>query len=216
MENKYLKYLYSNKNYYDELVKQYAETKGIKPEEVSLHNFKKYLSSRAELGKRYLKFLTDIGIDKELLRSNHTIEMGKGFCDSIFMEERTPIITPYFSPDYSKDRVLKGTLTVRNGVPILKSSSGEIVLATSEEIETYVTQNIYSPKNIEGWETLNKYYNIIVGAYGLMSDHNFNERMEQLTNLRDALTDATMTVQKDEEYSNIYYASVYSKRLIKK
>ena len=42
MENKYLKYLYSNKNYYDELVKQYTETKGIKPEEVSLDNFKKY------------------------------------------------------------------------------------------------------------------------------------------------------------------------------
>ncbi len=213
MENKYLKYLFSNKEYYNELNKQYIETMGVKTKRINRNDLKDYLCGRAVLGKKYLEFLKSLEINK--LDSNNTAEIGKGFCDSIFMEEKTPIITPYFSQDSFKERILKAKFIVKNGVPILINSNNEILLVTSEEIDTFVTQNIYSTDNIKGWEKLNNNYdtfNIIVGAYGLTSDSNVNEKMKQLLELRDALVNATMSFETDGE---AYFASVYSKRLKK-
>lgn len=209
------------KDYNKCIVKQFLDAIGSKVNEQKttielLRELKDWLNYRKEIGKEYIMFLEELGLD--YFKKSSTAEVGKGELDTLVKPFDTTLLTPYTFKLKNESRFLIGDLSVKGGIPLLKKETYEGL--TQNEILrqnfTFMTQNPYTPEKIQYWHQLhNNGYNIIAGIYGNIYDKDFEEKIKLLNYLKRNLSDEYIIenlVNKD------YYAFIIasSRKKIKK
>ncbi len=177
--------------YLNHLKNQYMQALGIY--EINNNNEEiKYMSewikNRRSLGISYLDFLENHNL---FLNDSSCGEIGKGKYDSVlsFLDKPT-IITPYISTFESVlPKYYLGcdfSIDTNSGKPYI---SNIIDISCPGQIESYITQNIYSINEIKRWPIAyfkdNK--KIIVGAYGQFYEKDRKSKIAELQFLKNKL-----------------------------
>lgn len=207
-------------SYLDNLSKQYQDATGARIIDINSKQFLKELhswtSERQKMGKEYLELLNRIGLYD--FSSSYYAEIGKGCIDTIVGDYSTTIITPY--TDYMNQivderRIVRGFMSVVSEVPVLVIDG--VIEKTISDIDTYMTHNPYSPLHIQDWDRLHTSgsFDIIVGAYGKISDRDRNQKTKMIRDLVESI--GTLDIKEDYiEYGEDYYTFVGSDRMLLK
>ena len=209
----------------EKLFEQYKQINGIDKlsiKELKNEKFRQdfvlWLNMRRQYGYRYLDFLYEIN---ESILDRTTAEIGKTELDSIVIPFDTTIISPSkFDNLEDKDRLIQAMFMIYEDSPILyfePIKEPRIVSIPEARIDTFMTQNPYTPYSINGWNELHDggKFNIAVGVYGNIHDKNIESNLKMLKLLREKIvgTDYKFDYNTD---GDIYYAAVASTRKIKK
>jgi len=207
-------------SYLDNLSKQYRDATGVRTIDINSKQFLKELhswtSERQKMGKGYLELLNRIGLYD--FSSSYYAEIGKGCIDTIVGDYSTTIITPY--TDYMNQivderKIVRGYMSVVSEVPVLVIDG--VIEKTISDIDTYMTHNPYSPLWIRDWDRLHTSgsFDIIVGAYGKISDRDRNQKTKMIRDLVESI--GTLDIKEDYiEYGEYYYTFVGSDRMLLK
>lgn len=203
------------------LLEQYKEINGInflsindlKREDIR-QEFKEWLKERYKYGNRYLDFLYEM---KQAILERTTAEVGKCEFDSLVIPFDTTIISPNsFESVEDKGRIIGSKFIVYDGQPVLYfeiTEQPKLVLLPEKRIDTFMTQNPYSPYSVKNWSDLHNggYFDIAVGVYGSIYDKNIKENLEILKSLKEQmiLDDYKFDLNRD---GDIYYAAIVSDR----
>ena len=203
-------------NYLIELKRQYCMAMGLKSMYRNYDSKRFYkdlsiwLSLREDIGKKYEVFLYYLGKDIDKVE---TAEVGKGKYDSVALTKNTTIITPYIcSNDCNK--FLNYSFFPDSKNPSLyrfdENTNTEENIQAPEYIDTYITQNPYSIRDLDGWEELSNggNYNTIVGIYGHIHDNDKVKKLKQLKSLKDKLI-SNYILEYECDCDN-YYAAIIS------
>lgn len=112
--------------------------------------------------------------------------------------------------------LVEGSLWVERCRPIIIRGNKPIDISKCN-IKRFITHNPYSKGNIRNWETLHnsEKYNITVGIYGSVYNHDIEDKIKVLNQLRDKLNDNCF-YEKNVERGDIYMHVVSSNRKILK
>ena len=207
-------------NYIERISKQYQDATGVRTIDFSskqfFDEFKSWVSERQEMGKMYIELLKYMGFSE--FDSSYCAETNKGLLDTVVKDYSTTIITPYFESFLKKideERIVKGYMSIVSGFPVLSPDGIRGTEITG--INSYMTQNPYSPLHIQGWDKLHKSgrYNIIVGAYGKVYDIDKYQKEKMISKLVERI-DSSDIVYDSFEYEDDYYTVVGSERMILK
>lgn len=211
-----------NAIYYDMLVKSFLSAKGLKSSNIDLNSesfvseFAGWVKERRKIGLDYLSFI------ESLVKLNSTkevvAEIGKGESDTLITGDSRIIITP-FTKNIKREKpelLVEGFLWVERCRPIIIRGNKPIDISKCN-IKRFITHNPYSKGNIRNWETLHnsEKYNITVGIYGSVYDHDIEDKIKVLNQLRDKLNDNCF-YEKNVERGDIYMHVVSSNRKILK
>lgn len=179
------------KRYIEALCKQFKSANGYTYGDLSTKSFNDeflwWLLSRQKLISEYVKFLEAIELDK--IKTNNTVEIGKGVYDSIGKGFDTKIITPY-AFDFSKRcNVINGEFFVFNGLPVVNNGTIRIIDSANKDKITFMTQNPYINENIHGWDSLanSNNYDLVLGVYGENDDRDKASKIKSLKEFKDKL-----------------------------
>ena len=209
-----------NMSYLDNLTNQYRETTGELFVDFGsrqfVEEFNYWLSERKETGKNYLNFLKYMGLNG--YDDVQCAEIGKGYRDTVVEDCNTTIITPYihlFETEMPGRKIVKGYMSIVSGFPILFQDGIRGTEITG--IDSYMTQNPYSPLFIQDWDKLHRSgrYNIIVGAYGNVNDNDKYQKEKMISELIRKI-DTSDIVCDSFEAMGYYYTVVGSERMILK
>ena len=207
-----------NMTYLDNLTNQYRETTGELFVDFGsrqfVEEFNYWLSERKETGKNYLNFLKYMGLNG--YDDVQCAEIGKGYRDTVVEDCNTTIITPYihlFETEMPGRKIVKGYMSVLDELPVFFSNGIRRDVISNNDINRYMTQNPYSPELIRGWGRLHASGNvdIIVGAYGRISDKDKEQKLLMLQKLKRDMNDSEFKYDRAELYG-YYYAAVGSDR----
>lgn len=114
------------------------------------------------------------------------------------------------------EHLVEGSLWVERCRPIIIRGNKPIDISKCN-IKRFITHNSYSKGNIRNWETLHnsEKYNITVGIYRSVYDHDIEDKIKVLNQLRDKLNDNCF-YEKNVERGDIYMHVVSSNRKILK
>lgn len=193
--------------YKRQLINQYKNAFGIHrfdPKNISdLREFEEWLKELKARNEVYIALLKDnnIRIGNDL----KTAEVFKGGLDMVTGKYKTKIISNYID-EKDNDAFIKGTFKVYNGIPkVVSQKDGIITIKDLDDINTFMTQNPYSPGDISGWDALhNNAFNIIFGVYGNKYDRDKKEKMEMASQLEESLN-AHVIDGYHEEFGSYYY-----------
>ena len=207
------------------LINQYKEITGNKSlnikdleSESIRHEFASWLYNRQKYCYRYIDFLYEI-CDKITERT--TAEVGKTEYDSLSLPFDTTIISPYrFENLEDKSRLIPSKFLVYDESPVLyleRSNYPQVIVLPSRRIDTFMTENPYSPYSIKNWNELHNSgnYDIAVGIYGDIHDKNINNNLKMLKDLRDKIIGSDYKFDYNHN-GDIYYGALVSDRKEKK
>lgn len=193
--------------YIEALCKQFKSAKGYTYGDLSSKYFNDeflwWLLSRQKLISEYIKFLEKLELDK--IKTNNTLEIGKGVYDSVGKYFNTKIITPYAFDFYKSCNIISGEFFVFNGLPVINNGLIRIINSCNTDKITFMTQNPYINENIYGWDSLansNK-YDLVLGVYGENDDKDKASKIKLLREFKNKLL-----VDNKEEYmenNDLYY-----------
>ena len=198
-------------SYKQQLINQYKKAMGIhrfNPENISdLREFEEWLKSLKDRNEVYIALLKDNNI--KLGNDFSTAEVFKGGLDMATRKVKTKIISEYIDGK-DNEAFIKGNFMVFNGKPIVfTSEDGITTFKNLEGINTFMTQNPYSPNDIKGWDAMhNNTKNIIVGIHGSKQDKDKKEKEKLLINLKEQLY--THIIDEYYEANGNYYYFVAS------
>ena len=207
-------------SYIEHIGKQYQDATGVRTIDFSSEQFldelKSWISERQEMGKIYIEILKRMGLSG--FDSSYCAETNKGLLDTVVGDYSTTIITPYFESfqkNIDEERIVKGYMSIVSGFPILFSDG--IRGTEIPGIDSYMTQNPYSPLFIQDWDKLHRSgrYNIIVGAYGNVNDNDKYQKEKMISELIRKI-DTSDIVCDSFEAMGYYYTVVGSERMILK
>ena len=204
--------------YIDNLTNQYREATGELfvdfGSEQFVKEFNGWLRERKEKGETYLEFLKYMGFygfDDE-----QCAETDKGYYDTVVEDCSTTIITPFSEVMENRmpgRKIVKGYMSVLDELPVFFSNGIRRDVISNNDINRYMTQNPYSPELIRGWGRLHASGNvdIIVGAYGRISD---KDKEQKLLMLEKLIRDMNFSELKKDytELEDYYFAAVGSDR----
>lgn len=211
-----------NAIYYDMLVRVFLSANGLKSTDIDLNSeffvseFAHWIKERRKIGLDYLSFiepLAKLNSTKEVVA-----EIGKGESDTLITGDNHIIITP-FTKNIKREKpelLVEGSLWVERCRPIIIRGNRSVDISKCN-IKRFITHNPYSKGNIRNWETLHnsEKYNITVGIYGSVYDHDIEDKIKVLNQLRDKLNDNCF-YEKNVERGDIYMQVVSSNRKILK
>ncbi len=207
-------------SYLDNLSKQYQDATGVRTidlfDKQFWAEFKSWISERQEMGKIYIELLKHMGFSE--FDSSSCAETNKGLLDTVVKDYSTTIITPYFGSfqkEIDEERIVKGYMSIVSGFPVLFSDGFRGTEIPG--INSYMTQNPYSPLFIQDWDKLHRSgrYNIIVGAYGKVYDKDKDQKAKMISDLIRKI--GTSDIVCDSfGYGDDYYTVVGSERMILK
>lgn len=184
-------------NYMSYLMQQFIDAKGYYKKDLSkskflknkmMNEFANWIVERENIGKDYLKLLKNMNIEFDNYKC---AEIGKGSFDSTFMNSNCTIITPY-TKGFENMPVVDSDFEVVNGKPSFSNYNGSLLKGLIiNNIDTYITQNVYNPDLIQNWDKLiDNGLNIIVGVYGNKSDKDIEMKINILENLKKSICDS--------------------------
>ena len=199
--------------YNERLVRAFKEANGIKSIDTSSKSFQTdfdyWFAAQESAKQAYLKLLKHLNID---IDSIQCIEIGKGKEDSIGYDLRTTMVSPYFE----KDPHRKGLTLIGNPVVVddtLKYETGGTVFeipVTGGKI--YLAQNVFDMNELSRWKRLARDNQVVVGAYGSVSDLDMNTKVRELKKFARRLDDY---VYDNGDISGTYCYAIVSKKLTK-
>lgn len=208
----------------EKIFNQYKKINGLEKldiKELKNESFRKeftsWLYERQKYGYRYLDFLYEIN---EHITERSTAEVGKSELDSIVMPFDTTIISQDdFNNLEDKSRLIKSKFMVYEESPVLyfeASDNPKLVVLPEKRIDTFMTQNSYTPYSIKNWELLHDSgsFDIAVGMYGNIHDKNIKDNLNLLKSLREKIVGDDYKFDYNTS-GDIYYAAVASCRKIK-
>lgn len=177
------------------LISQFAVANKIKNIDLNssefMDEFNDWLRLLNKQGNDYAALLENMNFD---FKSSACAEVGKSKYDSVVIPFDTTIITPTCAQfDETKDsNIIIGNMKVYECNPFLVRSTSignYLVKIPDENINMFMTQNPINETYIHNWENLHnsKNANIIVGAYGCVSDFDKEKKLEYLKSLRSKL-----------------------------
>lgn len=206
----------------DFLIKQFTEALNIKNGDIDSKAFRHelfaWLKYRQSIGSDYINFLEYMGLNQ--ISSPDAAEVGKSAYDSIVGDlDETMIITPYSNYFFGVDkrRIINGDFKVEKDVPFLVAHN-TIIPVDSETPITFMTHNPYKKESINNWEQLHNSgnHNIVVGVYGNIHDKDINEKIKQIAQLKDKLSDYFYSyIEEQGVVDETYCYAVASKRKVK-
>ena len=199
-----------NNAYMNKLIQQYKRAYGIYKfnikNESDRREFEDWLKDLKTKNEIYLSILKDnnIRIGNDL----RTAEVFKGGLDMVTGKYKTKIISNYID-EKDNDAFIKGTFKVYDGIPkVISQKDGIITIKDLDDINTFMTQNPYSPGDICGWDALhNNAFNIIFGVYGNKYDRDKKEKMEMASQLEESLNAHVIDGYYDEFGSYYYFVA---------
>ena len=211
-----------NAIYYDILVRAFLSANGLKSTDIDLNSeffvseFAHWIKERRKIGLDYLSFiepLAKLNSTKEVVA-----EIGKGESDTLITGDNHIIITP-FTKNIKREKpelLVEGSLWVERCRPIIIRGNRSVDISKCN-IKRFITHNPYSKGNIRNWETLHnsEKYNITVGIYGSIYDHDIEDKIKVLNQLKDKLNDNCF-YERNTERGDIYMQVVSSNRKILK
>lgn len=204
------------------MIKSFLSAKGLKSPNIDpnsecfISEFAGWVKERKTIGLDYLSFIFSslkLSNNQELIA-----EIGKGESDTLITGDSRIIITP-FTKNIKREKpelLVEGALWVERSHPILICGNKPIDISKCN-IKRFITHNPYSKGNIRNWETLHnsEKYNITVGIYGSVYDHDIEDKIKVLNQLRDKLNDNCF-YEKNVERGDIYMHVVSSNRKVLK
>lgn len=165
------------------------------------NDFTYWSNNRQQIGEKYVEFINYLGVDI----TPTTAEVGKFIRDSITLPYDNKIITKY-KEGLPNKRVIEGTLKVFNGQPIIEEKRQFV-----REIDTFITQNPYSQKEIIKWQDLHDFgrYNIALGVYGNFIDKDKEEKLYMLKKFKEKINKNDYNMEYDTN-GDIYMAAFVS------
>lgn len=197
--------------YKRQLINQYKNAFGIHrfdPKNISdLREFEEWLKELKARNEVYIALLKDNNI--KLGDDFSTAEVFKGGLDMATRKIKTKIISNNIDGE-DNNAFIKGTFKVYDGIPkVISQKDGIITIKNIDDINTFMTQNPYSPGDINGWDALhNNAKNIIVGVHGSRLDKDRKEKEKLLINLKEQLY--THIIDEYYEANGNYYYFVAS------
>ena len=199
-----------NAIYYDILVRAFLSANGLKSTDIDLNSeffvseFAHWIKERRKIGLDYLSFiepLAKLNSTKEVVA-----EIGKGESDTLITGDNHIIITP-FTKNIKREKpelLVEGSLWVERCRPIIIRGNRSVDISKCN-IKRFITHNPYSKGNIRNWETLHnsEKYNITVGIYGSIYDHDIEDKIKVLNQLKDKLNDNCF-YERNTERGDIY------------
>lgn len=177
--------------YLNLLMQSYMNATGLHDTEVNsslfLKQFKNWLIKRQNDMNVYISLLKKMNLD---FNQASCVEIGKGFLDSIVAKRfKTSISSPY-----SNHITTNVSFLVIDGVPYYSFCYGEnetAYLPFAKTRKIFMTQNPYTKDELNDWYELHNSgnYDIIVGVYGNLLDKDKDEKIEQIINVKNKLTD---------------------------
>lgn len=206
------------------LLEQYKEINGInflsindlKREDIR-QEFKEWLKERYKYGNRYLDFIYEMN---NSVLDRTTAEVGKTELDSLVIPFDTTIISPYeFKELEDRERLINSKFMVYEEKPVLyfdRQEQPTLVVLPERRIDTFMTQNPYTPYSIKYWSDLHnsEKFDIVVGVYGSIYDKNIKSNLELLKYIKDKciLSDYKYDLNHD---GDVYYGAIASNRKVK-
>lgn len=190
------------------LIKQYKSAYGIYKFDIKRESdwreFEDWLRELKNRNEIYLSILKDNNI--RIPNDFTAAEVFKSKSDMVTGKYQTKIISNYIKSEDS-DVFIKGDFKVFNGKPYVfkQDENGITTFENLENIDTFITQNPYSPDYINGWEDLhNNAYNIILGVYGNKHDKDKKDKIKMLSQLEEKLN-AHVIDEYTEAFGDYYY-----------
>lgn len=204
------------------MIKSFLSAKGLKSSNIDpnsecfISEFAGWVKERKTIGLDYLSFIFSslkLSNNQELIA-----EIGKGESDTLITGDSRIIITP-FTKNIKREKpelLVEGSLWVERCRPIIIRGNKPIDISKCN-IKRFITHNPYSKGNIRNWETLHnsEKYNITVGIYGSVYDHDIEDKIKVLNQLRDKLNDNCF-YEKNVERGDIYMHVVSSNHKVLK
>lgn len=204
------------------MIKSFLSAKGLKSSNIDLNSesfvseFAGQVKERKTIGLDYLSFIFSslkLSNNQELIA-----EVGKGIVDTLITNTNHLMITS-FTKNIKREKpelLVEGSLWVERCRPIIIRGNKPIDISKCN-IKRFITHNSYSKGNIRNWETLHnsEKYNITVGIYRSVYDHDIEDKIKVLNQLRDKLNDNCF-YEKNVERGDIYMHVVSSNRKILK
>ena len=208
----------------EKVLEQYKSINGIKNLKINdLHDekikeeIKKWLELRQKYGYRYLDFIYEM---KQNILEKTTAEVGKTELDSLVIPFDTTIISPHEFYDLEdRERLIQSRFIVYDEKPILYfdiSDSPRQIVIQEKRIDTFMTENPYTPYSISNWEGLHNSgnFDIVVGMYGDIHDKNIKDNLEMLKKLREKIVNDDYKFDYNSD-GDIYFIALASNRKTK-
>lgn len=203
--------------YLNNLMKQFAQAKGIKNIDVSstsfIEEFMYWVKQNRIMSEAYLSFIDSIDVHPSVIDET-TVEIGKCEFDSIALNTPMSMITPY-TIDIPDEKILvPGMFMVYNGNPYVIHNNKMIVFDDTLT-SRFITQNPYSNEEIKNWEQLhNVGNNITLGFFGDIHDFDKITKIKLLKELKSKLSNSEF-VENYETSDDLYFYVLSSDRKIK-
>ena len=168
-----------------ELFKQFCDAYGVKnpklDDQVMVKAFYDWLYEEKKDNDAFdLDQLDLLGVDYKDAR---TIEVGKGIDDSLVLPYSTVILPKDMEgfEEYGK-RVVIGNLKFHGNLPFIIQKGVHIDHSIPLDLyNTFMTQNPYSPYDLNDWEKLPAgFHDLVVGVYGDINDYDMEAKKEML------------------------------------
>ena len=153
----------------------------------------------------YLKLLSQLNVD---YKTDHTVEVGKTINDSLVVPYETKIITD--RPEgFEENRILIGNLHFFGNFPSLVQEDNNFVHSYPLDFyTTFMTQNPYHIKDLNGWEKFPvNYQNIAVGVYGDVNDADKENKEKAINNFYKQI-DKSYNPQIEDVIDDYNYATI--------
>ncbi len=155
---------------------------------------------------KYLKLLKQFRLQCD---NENAIEVGKGPVDSLFLDGKTTIVSPYF-----KDVKERAGLTYV-GKPIV--TNDELKYIENDTIKPldiqggriYLTQNVYDINELSKWYRLVKRDTVVVGVFGRIFDSDMSKKIIEIKEFAKQLDNYTYNYG---DLGSVYCYTIVSKK----
>jgi len=170
----------------EQIINQFRSANGMGIDEnINMLDVYEWACQRVEDGDYFLGLLDYMDISD--MKENTTIEVGKGYFDSIVVPYKTRLITPFkseFSEEYIDDRnrIIEARFSVINQNPTLIFANGIKSTIENSELQKYLLHNPYSLAEANDWNYManDPSKQIIIGAYGNESDKDKRAKIDEI------------------------------------
>lgn len=209
--------------YINNLIKQFISATGTKNVDVNSEEFVKEISDwikrNKAIGENYTSFLKSINVYPNIIGKD-TIEIGKGVYDSIAIDTKMKMITPYSKNiEKKKGEIVTAKFGVFSGNPVFFNNDeldNKSDIIDSSIKSRFITHNPYERNCIKNWEQLhNVGENITVGVFGKVYDRDKNLKIRKIDSIRYGFSDYDFKEVYDSDGDNYFYA-ISSHRRVKK
>lgn len=199
--------------YKERLIKAFKEANCIRSKDIESKLFQddfNYWLKSLEVSKQvYLELIKRLNINVD---SINTIEIGTGKYDSLGLDLKTTIVSPYFDEEPHR----KGLTLI--GKPIFVDDTmkyerdGAILDIPVSGGRLYLTQNATDMTDLAKLVKLSRGSTVVVGAYGRSNDYDMHEKIRELKKYARKLEDY---IYDCESVSGTYCYAIISKKLTK-